>query len=238
MITFVVLCGTSVLAMYKQEDSSESESLLHDVVLDDGVINFCDQDFMSGESLCLAIDRELDCSQEKDEQQEDIHKVSASIARALKNAIERSQKRLSNIVDTRGYRGMSSLSWAAAKGRIDIVRVLLSYPDKAEVQELLMKPWREGYIPLHYAAIEGQIGIAHLMLLACNNPYSLLTCATNQDFMPEFYAYKWCKYKTASFLQSAKKTYLQGGEQALRGFLENYEPEISQESACGCCSIF
>lgn len=213
----------------------EGDHLMRDVSVHGDGINFSEEDFLDGRVLCIAIERELRQTSADDEQQGDIHKMCTSIAHELKKTLDRHDKKVSNVTDWIGYRGMSVLSWAAGRRKIDVVRVLLNFPDANEVQILLSKSDNKRFIPLHFAAIEGQIEMAHMMLLKSNNPYQLLTAQTENVWDPISFAYKWCKPKTAEFLKAAKAAYDQGGDQGLRTFLKNYELELSQEKACSCC---
>lgn len=212
----------------------EGDQLMRDVSVHGDGINFSEEDFLNGDALCKAIDRELRRTPSTDEQQSDIHKTCTSIVQELKKTLDRHDKKITTVVDLR-YRNMTALSWAAARRKIDVVKVLLNFPDANEVQTLLNKSDHHGFIPLHFAAIEGQIEMAHMMLLKSNNPYQLLTAQTEDIWDPISFAYKWCKPKTAEFLKAAKAAYDQGGDQGLRTFLANYELELSQEKCCSCC---
>ncbi|HXW60009.1 MAG TPA: ankyrin repeat domain-containing protein, partial [Myxococcota bacterium] len=200
-------------------------------------ITFSLDDFSDADMLNKAIAREIQSRSSNVDKQEHASYVNSYVPNALQDALANHHKTLSLIVDSVGNTALHLAAW---DGRIDIVEVLLNFPDRIEVQNLLNAETMYGNSPLHCAAIEGQIGIIRLLLLRSDTPHILLTKLTKTRLLDgesaKDGAIFGCKYRTWHYLETAEKIYKRRGAKALKASLMNYTPQISQEASCTFCA--
>jgi len=199
--------------------------IFHELDLGDtNDIEFEQSDFITGNKLAVSIKREI--AKVSNDQP---NVATERVTFALKKALIKNGKSLNSIY-CQWDRQINVLSIAAINHDFDVVMVLLNYPDETIVEQLLLSADSSGITPLQFAAANGQISIARLMLMKSKNPYKLLNAQDEAGFTAQNKAEIWLNCLTAKFLGDAKNAHRENGLTGLNNFLQNYR--VDQKVTC------